>query len=305
MILLCRGSGSARATRGRLESLLPPVLGWIVAVIALVATLIAPAGASAAAPTSTYLVLQRFPHDASAFTEGLVYADGVLYESTGLNGASTLRKVDLETGAVLASMPIADQYFGEGLTLFDGRLYQLTWQSQIGFVYDPGCFCQTGQFTYTGEGWGLTHDAQDLIMSDGTPVIRFLDPDTFAVTNAISVHDGDQPVVNINELEYINGEIWANIWQTNLIARIDPASGAVLGWVNLAGLLPDADRTPETDVLNGIAYDPATNRLFVTGKRWPALFQIAVVNPGTAVSPLGRSEWLRPAWSVASGGGGR
>jgi glutamine cyclotransferase len=286
--------------RCRLESLLPPVLGRIVVALVLVATLIAPAGASAAAPTSTFQVLQRFPHDTGAFTEGLVYADGALYESTGLNGASSLRKVDLQTGAVLAKVPIADQYFAEGLTLFDGKLYQLTWQSQVGFVYDPGCFCQTGQFTYTGEGWGLTHDAQELIMSDGTPVIRFLDPDTFTVTNTITVHDGDQFVANINELEYINGEIWANIWQTDYIARIDPTSGALLGWIDLAGLLPAADRTPETDVLNGIAYDPATNRLFVTGKRWPALFQIAVVGPGAMASPLGRVQWL----GGLPGGGG-
>jgi glutamine cyclotransferase len=268
------------------------------------AALLVPAGASASAPVSTYQVLQRSPHDIGAFTEGLVYADGVLYESTGLNGASTLRKVDFETGAMLASIPIPDQYFAEGLTLFDGRLYQLTWQSHIGFIYDLGCFCRTGDFTYDTEGWGLTHDARRLIMSDGTPIIRFLDPDTLAVTGAIAVHDGDQLIPQLNELEYINGEIWANVWQTDRIARIDPATGAVLGWVDLTGLLPGADRSPETDVLNGIAYDPATNRLFVTGKRWPALFLIAVLGPGTMVSPLGRSEWLHAAPAIAPGGGG-
>lgn len=292
MVLLLRGSRSAQKTGDRLESLLPPVLGRLVAVVALVVTLIAPGGVSAIAPLSTYQVLQRFPHDTSAFTEGLVYADGVLYESTGLNGASSLRKVDLDTGAVLENVSIPAEYFAEGLTFFDGRLYQLTWQSHLGFIYDPGCFCRIGEFTYDSEGWGLTHDTQWLIMSDGTPTIRFLDPDTFAVTGTITVHDGDQPIANVNELEYINGEIWANIWQTDRIARIDPTSGAVLGWVDLTGLLPDADRGPDTDVLNGIAYDPATNRLFVTGKKWPTLFQIALVNSGAAAAPLTHSQWI-------------
>jgi glutamine cyclotransferase len=267
-------------------------VGRLVALIALVAMLFLPVPGVSAAPVASYQVLQQFPHDPGAFTEGLVFADGVLYESTGLNGASSLRKVDLTTGDVLEIVPIPTEYFAEGLTLFDGRLFQLTWQSHVGFIYDPGCFCRTGEFTYDSEGWGLTNDGQRLIMSDGTPTIRFLDPNTLAVTGTISVHDGDQPIANVNELEYINGEIWANIWQTDRLARIDPASGAVLGWVDLAGLLPDADRGPETDVLNGIAYDPATNRLFVTGKKWPALFQIALVNSGAMAAPLGHVQWL-------------
>jgi glutamine cyclotransferase len=228
-------------------------------------------------PTDTFSVVNQWPHDPGAFTEGLVYDQGTLWESTGLNGASSLRKVDLQSGQVLQSYALPAQYFGEGLTLFGGKLIQLTWQTHIGFVYDPGCFCPERTFTYDGEGWGLTHDDRSLMMSDGTNQIRFLDPRTFAVTQTISVFDHGQPLRNINELEYINGEIYANIWQTDRIVRIDPTSGAILGWIDLTGLLPQADRGPTTDVLNGIAYDDATGRLFVTGKNWPDLFQIALV----------------------------
>jgi glutaminyl-peptide cyclotransferase len=228
-------------------------------------------------PTYTFSVVNQWPHDPGAFTEGLVYDQGTLWESTGLNGASSLRKVDLQTGQMLESRALPAEYFGEGLTLFGGKLIQLTWQTQIGFVYDPGCFCPERTFTYDGEGWGLTHDDHSLIMSDGTERIRFLDPQTFAVVNTISVFDHGQPLTNINELEYVNGEIYANIWQTDRIVRIDPTSGAILGWIDLTGLLPQADHGPTVDVLNGIAYDDATGRLFVTGKNWPELFQIALV----------------------------
>lgn len=228
-------------------------------------------------PTDTYSIINRWPHDSGAFTEGLVYDQGTLWESTGLNGASTLRKVDLQTGQVVESLALPAEYFGEGMTLFNGKLIQLTWQTQIGFVYDPGCFCEERTFTYDGEGWGLTHDDRWLIMSDGTERVRFLDPQTFAVVRTISVYDHGRPLTNINELEYINGEIYANIWQTDRIVRIDPTSGAILGWIDLTGLLPDAERGPTVDVLNGIAYDDATGRLFVTGKDWPELFQIALV----------------------------
>lgn len=228
-------------------------------------------------PTYTFSVVNRWPHDPGAFTEGLVYDNGMFWESTGLNGASTLRKVDPQTGQVMASRPLSAQYFGEGLTLFGGKLIQLTWQSHIGFVYDVGCFCPERTFTYDGEGWGLTHDDHSIIMSDGTERIRFLDPQTFGVVRTISVVDHDRPLMNINELEYINGEIYANVWQTDRIVRIDPVTGAILGWIDLTGLLPPADRGPTTDVLNGIAYDAATDRLFVTGKDWPELFQIALI----------------------------
>ncbi len=228
-------------------------------------------------PTSTFQVLNHWPHDPSAYIEGLVYADGAFFESTGLNGASSLRKVDAETGQVIASLPLDPEYFGEGLTLFNGKLIQLTWQSHVGFVYDLACFCLQRTFTYDGEGWGLTQDGQYLIMSDGTERIRFLDPVTFAVVKTINVSDYGQPLTNLNELEYINGEIYANVWLTNRIVRIDPMSGAILGWIDLTGLLPDADRSPSVNELNGIAYDDATDRLFVTGKNWPELFQIAIV----------------------------
>ncbi len=240
---------------------------------------------------SSYQIIHRYPHDAAAFTEGLAIAGDMLYESTGLNGASSLRQVDLITGQVLARLDLPDEYFGEGMTLMGGNLYQLTWQSHIGFVYDLACFCQRGTFAYDGEGWGLTHDDDSLIMSDGTDRIRFLDPQTFAVMRTISVRDPDRsaPLTNINELEYINGEIYANIWQTDRVARIDPATGALLGWIDLSGLLPTGDRTAGTDVLNGIAYDAATNRLFVTGKNWPALFQIALVNTAATTAPLARA----------------
>ncbi|MCA1670176.1 MAG: glutaminyl-peptide cyclotransferase [Thermomicrobia bacterium] len=228
-------------------------------------------------PTDTFQILNRWPHDPAAYTEGLLYADGAFFESTGLNGASSLRKVDAETGRVIASLALDPAYFGEGLTLFNDELIQLTWQSHIGFVYDRSCFCLERTFAYDGEGWGLTHDDRFLIMSDGTENIRFLDPETFAVVRTISVTDHGQPLTNLNELEYINGEIYANLWLTDRIVRIDPASGAILGWIDLTGLLPDADRSPSVNELNGIAYDDATDRLFVTGKNWPAIFQIALM----------------------------
>ncbi len=230
-------------------------------------------------PAATYEVVNRYPHDPAAFTQGLLYDGGVLYEGTGLNGESGLRRVELETGRVLDRRDIGPEFFGEGLTLLDGRLYQLTWQSQRGFIYGRDCFCPQGEFAYEGEGWGLTTDGQSLILSDGTPRIRFLDPTTFAVTRSIEVTYNGLRLPRLNELEYIRGEIYANIWQTDYLARIDPATGQVTGWIDLAGLLPLADRRPGTDVLNGIAYDAATDRLFVTGKRWPTLFEIRLKQP--------------------------
>jgi glutamine cyclotransferase len=237
----------------------------------------APTSSVSAPPTDTFTIGNRWPHDRAAYTEGLVYDQGRLFESTGLNGASTLREVDLQTGQVIASLAIGPELFAEGLTLFNGKLIQLTWQSHTGFVYDLGCFCLERTFAYDGEGWGLTHDDQYLIMSDGTARIRYLDPQTFAVVKTIDVSDRGQPITNLNELEYIHGEIFANVWLTDQIARIDPASGAIIGWVNLTGLLPDADRNPPANELNGVAYDAAADRIFVTGKNWPELFQIALV----------------------------
>lgn len=257
----------------------------ILAVFLIAVTLAPPPVIAAdAPPVYSYQVINRFPHDPQAFTQGLVIAGDTLYESTGLNGSSSLRKVDLATGQVLARVDVPRKYFAEGMTLLNGRIFQLTWRSQVGFMYDLACLCQRGEFAYDGEGWGLTNDGRSLIMSDGTARIRFLDPTSLAVTRTITVQDHDRPLTNLNELEYINGEIYANIWQTDRIARIDPISGALLGWVDLSGLLPQQDRGPSVDVLNGIAYDPETNRLFVTGKNWPALFQIALVNTAASVA---------------------
>ncbi|MEQ1757519.1 MAG: glutaminyl-peptide cyclotransferase [Vicinamibacterales bacterium] len=222
----------------------------------------------------TYHVIRQYPHDTSAFTQGLELRNNTLYESTGLHGASTLRQVNLQTGAVLRRIDVPSQYFAEGITLFGGRLFQLTWQQGVGFIYDPATFQKLGEFFYQGEGWGLTHDDEHLIMSDGTSQIRFLDPVSLRAVRTLEVTDGaSRPVTQINELEYVRGQIYANIWQTNTIARIDPASGRVTGWFDLRGLLPSG---VSADVLNGIAFDQATGRLFVTGKLWPSLFEIVL-----------------------------
>ena len=231
-------------------------------------------------PIHSYEVVKVYPHDRGAFTQGLVYHNGFLYESTGLNGESSFRKVDLATGQVLQrEVPaIATQYFAEGLAIMQGRAFQLTWQNQQGFVYDLQSFGLVRTFTYIGQGWGLTNDAQSLIMSNGSNTIRFLDPQTFAVQRSVSVLENSQPLNLLNELEYINGEIFANVWQTDRIVRIDPATGVLRAWIDMSGLLSPEDRQLSgVDVLNGIAFDPATNRIFVTGKRWPKLFEIKVI----------------------------
>lgn len=225
-------------------------------------------------PIYTFEVINAWPHDKGAFTQGLEIHQGSLYESTGRNGASTLRQVELETGRVLRKVEVPQAYFAEGLTIFQGKIYQLTWQSHKGFIYDLASFQPLGEFSYEGEGWGLTHDDRSLIMSDGTNLIRFLDPVNYKTERAIKVYDGDRPLTKLNELEYIHGEIYANIWETDWIVRIDPQTGKILGWIDLKDLLSRADRSAQTDVLNGIAYDGASNRLFVTGKLWPKLFQI-------------------------------
>ena len=231
--------------------------------------------ASAAPATARFgvEVVRAYPHDPAAFTQGLVYRDGVLYESTGLHGRSSLRKVQLETGKVLQRQEIEPQYFAEGLADWGQSLVQLTWQSQAGFVYDLKTFKRQSSFRYTGEGWGLARDAQRLVMSDGTATLRWLDPASFKETARVTVTDGGMPVGQLNELEMVKGQIFANVWPTDRIAIIDPGSGRVAGWIDLAGLLPAAERA-RTDVLNGIAYDPARDRLFVTGKLWPKLFEI-------------------------------
>ena len=225
-------------------------------------------------PVYTYEIVRTYPHDRAAFTQGLIFLKGIFLESTGLNGSSSLRKVDPTTGRVLQLTRVPAQYFAEGMTVLGGKIYQLTWQSHKGFIYDLERFEKEAEFTYTGEGWGLTTDCTSLILSDGTHEIRFLDPKTFKVTRSIAVfHDG-QPLRNLNELEFVHGEIFANIWQTNTVARLDPATGRLLGLIDFSGLLAPADYTGNTDVLNGIAHDATGDRLFVTGKNWPKLFEV-------------------------------
>ena len=223
-----------------------------------------------------FKVVAVYPHDPNAFTQGLAIAGGQLYEGTGLYGQSTIRKVDLATGRVEKQRPINAAYFGEGIAILDGHLYQLTWQNGLGLVYDLATFTQQRTFQYTGEGWGLTQDGRELILSDGSSKLRFLDPQTFAVAREIDVRDHGQPVTKLNELEYIDGEIWSNVWYDDRIARISPATGEVLGWIDLAALYPKSARSSEA-VLNGIAYDAAAKRLFVTGKNWPQLYEIEIV----------------------------
>ena len=228
----------------------------------------------AAVPVYGYEVVNTFPHDPEAFTQGLIFHDGALLESTGLERHSTLRRVELQTGKVLKKIDVSPYFFAEGMTLFGGKIYQLTWKAEKGFVYDPQTFRKTGEFTYTGEGWGLTHDADSLILSDGSDQIRFIDPNTYAVRRTISVRDGGRRVSQLNELEYVRGEIYANVWHYNRVARIDPSDGRVKGWIDLSGLLKPGEVSDEDAVLNGIAYDEQGDRLFVTGKLWPKLFEI-------------------------------
>jgi len=228
-------------------------------------------------PVYDYRIINSYPHDRRAFTQGLVYDNGVLYEGTGLNGRSSLRKVELETGRVLQILNLPYEYFGEGVALWQDRLIQLTWQSHIGFVYEKESFRQLRDFTYPTEGWGITHDGTRLIMSDGTSWLYFLDPTTFERIGRLQILDQDMPVTRLNELEYIKGEIYANVWLTDYIARISPETGQVVGWINLTGLLSAEDRMQPVDVLNGIAYDAEHDRLYVTGKLWPRLFQIELI----------------------------
>ena len=227
-------------------------------------------------PEYTYEVAHAYPHDRSAYTEGLFYLDGFLYESTGLFKQSSVRKVRLETGEVLQRYDLPEEYFGEGIINWKDRLIQLTYKTQVGFVYDLAGFGLQRRFGYPGEGWALTTDGKGIFMSDGTPEIRFWDPETLRETGRLTITDQGRPVQYVNELEWIKGEIYANIYMTNRIARINPANGNVIGWIDLTGILPAADRAG-TDWLNGIAYDAKSDRLFVTGKLWPKLFEIRLL----------------------------
>jgi glutaminyl-peptide cyclotransferase len=245
---------------------------------ALLVALFAAGTARAAIPTYGVEVVHTYPHDPGAFTEGLFYEGGFFYESTGLNGRSQIRKVDPATGRVLQSRDLAPAYFGEGIVAWRGHLVQLTWTGHVGFIYDLASFRTLGQFRYAGEGWALTRNEREIIMSDGTPQLRFLDPATLKEIRRLTVTADGVPVRNVNELEWVKGEIYANIWLTSRIARIDPVSGRVVGWIDLTGLITPRDTGGNEDaVANGIAYDAARDRLFVTGKLWPKLFEIRLV----------------------------
>ena len=236
--------------------------------------------------TYSYRVIHSFPHDPTAFTQGLLYDNGFLYESTGQYGQSSLRKVELETGAVVQLHQLDDRFFAEGLALFGNRLLQLTWRANKGFAYRLDSFEPLAEFAYTTEGWGLTYDGELLVMSDGSATLYFRDPFTFAEVSRVAVVAQGRPVSQLNELEWVAGEVFANIWQTDTIARIDPATGQVAGWIDLTGLLSNADRRgSNAEVLNGIAYDSEGERLFVTGKWWPKLYQIELISPSPKGTP--------------------
>lgn len=235
-----------------------------------------PVAENAAPAKFSYQIVNIWPHDPNAFTQGLVFLDGKLLESTGQQGQSSLRSVELQTGKVLKKVDVPIPYFAEGIALLNNKIYQLTWEHQVGFVYDAQTLEKTGQFNYSGEGWGLATDGRSLLLSDGSNRIRFLDPDSFRVTKTIAVVDGKTPVNQLNELEYVNGEIYANIWHDDRIAVIDPENGHVKAWIDLAGLLQPGDVADPEGVLNGIAFDQAGDRLFVTGKLWPRLYEIKI-----------------------------
>ncbi len=230
------------------------------------------------APISNIKIINIFPHDPESYTQGLVYHQGYLYESTGLKGKSVLKKMEIKSGKVIKIIKLREKYFGEGMAILDNKIYQLTWQNQTGLIYDLSSFREMGKFYYSGEGWGLTTDEKSLILSNGTSVITYLNSKSFKVIRKIIVQDGEMPVNNLNELEFVRGEIWANVFQEDVIARISPQTGNVLGWIDLSqlnSLLPHSERK---DVLNGIAYDLEGDRLFITGKFWPKLFEIKVQN---------------------------
>ncbi len=244
---------------------------------ALVVCACGPASQAGSVPVYSCEVVHVYPHDRQAFTQGLVYLNGDLYEGTGLEGQSSIRKVKLETGEVVQKRDVPEAYFGEGIVDWKDRLIELTWTTQLGFVYNLGTFQPLSEFHYAGEGWGLTQDGRRIVMSDGSAQLRFWNPETLQEAGRITVTADGAPVSSLNELEWVRGEIYANVWQTDRIARINPATGAVVGWIDCTGLLPAADRDSMTDVLNGIAYDAKGDRLFLTGKRWPKLFEVKLV----------------------------
>lgn len=231
---------------------------------------------NAVVPRYGYQIVNIWPHDSNAFTQGLILVDGKLLESTGQEGRSSLRNVELETGRILKKVDVPEPYFAEGIAVLNGKIYQLTWQHHLGFIYDAQTFQRVGEFNYAGEGWGLTTDGKSLILSDGSNRIRFIDPSKFQVTKTITVLDDKAPVRELNELEFVQGEIYANIWHDDRIVTIDPQNGHVTSWIDLSGLIPKSELPDPEAVLNGIAYDQANNKLYVTGKLWPRLFEIKV-----------------------------
>ena len=226
---------------------------------------------------NSYKVLKEYPHSTDAFTQGLVYDKGILFEGTGQETGSSLREVELETGKILRQHNLDASLFGEGIALFKDRIYQVTWTNKVGFVYEKSTFKVINKIYYPTQGWGLTTVDNRIVMSDGTNILYFFEPDMFTVVSQIEVYDNEKKVDSLNELEYINGEIWANIWMTDLIARIDPLSGKVIAYIDMKGLLSESERKYDTDVLNGIAYDEAGKRIFVTGKKWPILYEIMII----------------------------
>jgi glutaminyl-peptide cyclotransferase len=224
----------------------------------------------------SYKVVHTYPHNRDAFTQGLVYDNGVLFEGTGQETGSSLREVELETGRVIRQHNLEGSLFGEGIALYGNRIFQVTWENKVGFVYEKSTFKLINKIYYATQGWGLTTINDRIVMSDGTNVLYFYEPELFTVTSRLEVYDNKKKIDSLNELEYINGEIWANIWMSDLIARIDPVSGKVIAYIDLRGILPARDKNADTDVLNGIAFDKAGNRIFVTGKKWPKLFEILV-----------------------------
>jgi glutamine cyclotransferase len=234
-------------------------------------------GCAVAAPVSGYRIVARYPHSTESYTEGFFYLDGLFYEGTGLQGDSAVLAIQPETGKVVQRVALPEQYFGEGIVDWGPNIYEWTWQSHICFVYDRFSFRPINQFTYTGEGWGMTHSASEIITSDGTATLSFRDPGTFKEVRHIVVKDGPKVIDQLNELEFIKGEIYANVWHSDRIARISPRDGHVIGWIDLTGLLPPGQQINQESVLNGIAYDVKHDRLFVTGKQWPTVFEIKVI----------------------------
>ncbi|MGN6282118.1 glutaminyl-peptide cyclotransferase [Frateuria sp.] len=267
--------------------------------LALAVLLLPPAAMASSVPVQGYTIVRTFPHDRSAYTEGLFYLDGYFYEATGTVGASSVRKVELASGKVLQQRPTPWPDYGEGIVAWKDRLIQLTWQNHEGFLYDLASLTPRARFAYPGEGWSLTTDGTHLLMSDGTSTVRLLDPDSLQQVGRIDVTAEGKPLANLNELEWVKGELYANVWLTDRIARIDPATGKVIGWIDLAGLAPAPETLadPVNDVLNGIAYDATHDRLFVTGKRWPRVYEIRLAperRDGPA-GPIARKARSRPA----------